>query len=574
MGTIVTFYSYKGGTGRTLALANVAALLAQWGHRVLCVDWDLEAPGLHLYFDRYAPPAKGGLVEVVAALAKGQKAPWQRFVVRTEVGALDGQKRTRKGKGRLDLLTAGKPGRGYVGRLQALDWSALYEKGLGLAIEELREEWSAAYDFVLLDSRTGITDIGGICTAQLPDILVLMATANDQSLEGIVDVAERARAARARMPLDKPVLHCVPVPARFDVHMESAISGKWLQKFATRLEPYYRTWLHSAIAPSEILAHVKIPYVPVWSFGERLPVLEEGTADPESIGFALETLAALLAHKLAHSDVLVRNRDSFLAAARGARAEQDASRGEFGADVFVSHAAADGELAGRLSRALKKRGLNVTRHERGGESALSREQSLRGAKNLLTVVGPEFGGWQLEETMSFLKMANAPSQRVVVLLTRDARPGDVPPLLRDAPVLDDRRPESALVERLASVMSTHARQGDPQHGLWGRRAERSGRELSARIRPVKGERDLYRIDLSVTRSKDAPPLRGVARFHLHPSFKRHVRDVEVGKGRSVATLSITGASAFTVGVEVDGGATVLELDLSRAPGAPKGFVEG
>src|SRR5882724_4529156 len=131
MGTIVTFYSYKGGTGRTLALANVAALLAQWGHRVLCVDWDLEAPGLHLYFDRYAPPAKGGLVEVIGALASGQKASWQKFVVRTGIGALDGQKRTRRGKGRLDLLAAGRPGRGYVARLQALDWSALYAKGLG-----------------------------------------------------------------------------------------------------------------------------------------------------------------------------------------------------------------------------------------------------------------------------------------------------------------------------------------------------------------------------------------------------------------------------------------------------------
>jgi MinD-like ATPase involved in chromosome partitioning or flagellar assembly len=49
-GTVVTFYSYKGGVGRTFALANVATLLALWGYRILCVDWDLEAPGLSLYF--------------------------------------------------------------------------------------------------------------------------------------------------------------------------------------------------------------------------------------------------------------------------------------------------------------------------------------------------------------------------------------------------------------------------------------------------------------------------------------------------------------------------------------------
>jgi hypothetical protein len=49
-GSIVTFYSYKGGVGRTMALANVATLLAQRGQRVLVVDFDLEAPGLHRYF--------------------------------------------------------------------------------------------------------------------------------------------------------------------------------------------------------------------------------------------------------------------------------------------------------------------------------------------------------------------------------------------------------------------------------------------------------------------------------------------------------------------------------------------
>ena len=49
-GQVVTFYSYKGGTGRTMALANVAWILAAAGKRVLVADWDLEAPGLHKFF--------------------------------------------------------------------------------------------------------------------------------------------------------------------------------------------------------------------------------------------------------------------------------------------------------------------------------------------------------------------------------------------------------------------------------------------------------------------------------------------------------------------------------------------
>lgn len=44
---IVTFYAYKGGTGRTLALANVARFLAdEMGYRVGLVDLDIESPGL------------------------------------------------------------------------------------------------------------------------------------------------------------------------------------------------------------------------------------------------------------------------------------------------------------------------------------------------------------------------------------------------------------------------------------------------------------------------------------------------------------------------------------------------
>ena len=50
-GRVITFYSFKGGVGRSMALANIAVLLAQMQRRVLLVDWDLEAPGLHRYFE-------------------------------------------------------------------------------------------------------------------------------------------------------------------------------------------------------------------------------------------------------------------------------------------------------------------------------------------------------------------------------------------------------------------------------------------------------------------------------------------------------------------------------------------
>src|SRR5258708_19392098 len=75
-GAIITFYSYKGGTGRTMALANYACYLAQRpvlsGKRILIIDWDLEAPGLHRYFPSTAnfPPGQGpkGIIQYFSDL--------------------------------------------------------------------------------------------------------------------------------------------------------------------------------------------------------------------------------------------------------------------------------------------------------------------------------------------------------------------------------------------------------------------------------------------------------------------------------------------------------------------------
>src|SRR5688572_3223135 len=46
---IVTFYSYRGGVGRSMSMANVGEILADLGYRVTLCDWDLEAPGLERY---------------------------------------------------------------------------------------------------------------------------------------------------------------------------------------------------------------------------------------------------------------------------------------------------------------------------------------------------------------------------------------------------------------------------------------------------------------------------------------------------------------------------------------------
>ena len=63
---IFTFYSFKGGVGRSMAVANVGEELYRRGLKVLLVDFDLEAPGLERFFDAPADIlAQRGVIDMV-----------------------------------------------------------------------------------------------------------------------------------------------------------------------------------------------------------------------------------------------------------------------------------------------------------------------------------------------------------------------------------------------------------------------------------------------------------------------------------------------------------------------------
>lgn len=50
MAKIVSVYSYRGGTGKTNCIANLAAIVARCGYRVCIVDANLQSPGIHTLF--------------------------------------------------------------------------------------------------------------------------------------------------------------------------------------------------------------------------------------------------------------------------------------------------------------------------------------------------------------------------------------------------------------------------------------------------------------------------------------------------------------------------------------------
>lgn len=414
-GTVVTFYSYKGGVGRSFALANIAVLLARWGHRVLTVDWDLEAPGLHEYFaPLMAAPPTTGITELVDDFTAGTAGRAADYVTKLDSGE----------PGTVDLLAAGRREPGYAGRVQAIDWAALYADGFADLLERHREEWISAYDFVLIDSRTGFADIASICTAHLPDRLVVVFTANEQSVQGAVDVVGRAAAARDRMPYDRPQLAVLPVLSRFDSRVEYERSETWFRTCTDLTAPLFRNWLVSHVTPAQMLRHLTLPYVSYWSFGEQLPVRAERVPSAEQIAFALETVAAIVAHEFDRTELLADNRDAYVAAAR--------MPGQaFDLDVLVSTPRSALPVATALVAELRALGVRAETSLSGDLGFLNRTRDT--SRHLCLVVDDQVSRWQEAEAERFLRhtLAAGGDRRLFPVLTRAADPLALPGFLRN-----------------------------------------------------------------------------------------------------------------------------------------------
>ena len=136
MSRIVTFYSYKGGVGRTLALANMGVLLARGGKKVLLMDWDLEAPGLDSYFLPYVkngfPPDKGTVHLLHQAKINGN-LDWKSHVTEVMVARVNAPQPEAL---TLSIMPSGAPAHDYAQKVRKFSWIDFVENGEGGPILE------------------------------------------------------------------------------------------------------------------------------------------------------------------------------------------------------------------------------------------------------------------------------------------------------------------------------------------------------------------------------------------------------------------------------------------------------
>ena len=321
-GQIITFYSYKGGTGRSMALANVACLFAQQadGSRpVLAIDWDLEAPGLHLFFrDLLAKGTKHpkkvesilnegvGLIELLVEIRQRVEAPgtssvenghqqteeeaaallrsvaFDRFVLSTSIP-------------RLQLLKAGRFDADYPRRVNTFNWEAFYNRSPWL-FQSFAEFLTERYEYVLIDSRTGRTDTSNICTMLMPQKLVVVFTPNRQSLTGVEELVRQATAYRRKYDIRRLLVY--PLPSRIE-NSEPQRKEQWrFGDDSNNIIGYQSTFekiFKEAYAPpecrlAEYFDAVQVQHVPSYAYGEELATLSERATDISSLHFRFKNL--------------------------------------------------------------------------------------------------------------------------------------------------------------------------------------------------------------------------------------------------------------------------------------------
>ena len=166
-GKTLAFHSYKGGTGKTTLITNLAASLAKDGKRVCLLDFDLYAPSLATYFRKksnyYLYDVLNGNVDISEILID----------VSSELEL--------SGKLFLGLSSPNKEDVQEIEIRHDLKWQLKAVRRFLSAKKSLIEDYDL--DYIFLDTGPGIR-YWSINTLATADILLLTMKISDMDIEG------------------------------------------------------------------------------------------------------------------------------------------------------------------------------------------------------------------------------------------------------------------------------------------------------------------------------------------------------------------------------------------------------
>jgi tetratricopeptide (TPR) repeat protein len=450
-GTIITFYSYKGGTGRSMSLANIACLLAgriaESSQKILVMDWDLEAPGLHKYFaarsnqpENVSRPGVINLFHQLRQLLDDSENLYDELLapegwkVLDTLLSLDDYLVSDVVLG-VDFIKAGRFDSHYPELVGAFDWADFYNR-YGLVINVLRELVSSKYAYCLIDSRTGITDVSGICTMLLPEKLVAVFTPNHQSLDGLLGVTEEAIKYRRASDDFRP-LSIFPLPSRVEL-AEKSLREQWRKQYQHEFESLFRRAYEIETSDLDMTAYfdeVQLPHVSYYAYGENIAVLEE-RSDSLSLSRAYRDFFQRLLELDEAWEVPGRDKKETISSSIKISEEKY--------DLFFSYNRIDKPAIVELASRLEADGMRVyldIRDLRAGEDF---QKALEAAMDESAAIAVFFGQsgkspWQNEESQVALKLRDQdPSKRIIPILLPGASPDKLPYFLKMRQAVDFR----------------------------------------------------------------------------------------------------------------------------------------
>ncbi|MCO6457186.1 MAG: hypothetical protein J5I93_17965 [Pirellulaceae bacterium] len=241
---IATFYSLRGGVGRSTALAYTGRILASRGRSVLCVDMDLEAPGLGPLFGREdALPPGHGLASVLIELDQGGRPDVLQHIVRLSES------------NELYCLPAGVPSADYARRLRLIDPESWYREDnnpLRVLIDLLRD-LPIKPDVLLLDARTGMTPLSAPLLFDLSDLAFITLFPHPQARRGTGELVRALLNSHSRREVDGRPL--TPEP-RFIVSM---VPDTKVPEIVQRYQRRAQDWISEWLSPLEQLRPHGLP---------------------------------------------------------------------------------------------------------------------------------------------------------------------------------------------------------------------------------------------------------------------------------------------------------------------------
>jgi MinD-like ATPase involved in chromosome partitioning or flagellar assembly len=185
---VVTFYSLRGGVGRTTALVNAARMMASRGRRVVCIDMDLEAPGLSTLLGLPEPAADQGTAALLLALEGGGDID-----VRDHIQRVDDEFE-------LYCLPAGRVDAEYARRLRLIDPEMWYREP-GNPLHRMLDLVSTSPlrpDLLLLDARTGVSPGNAPLLFDVSDLAVVCFFPHLQARRGTGALVRALLSSRTR----------------------------------------------------------------------------------------------------------------------------------------------------------------------------------------------------------------------------------------------------------------------------------------------------------------------------------------------------------------------------------------